>query len=58
MQGFEIWRPSLDALPPLYRWPMPLKRVVLALAMVTCCAAYLILLVGAIGLVMALLTLQ
>ncbi len=49
MQLSGLRRSALSALPPMYTWPAPVKRVILTLASVACVLAYLMLLVGFIG---------
>jgi hypothetical protein len=42
-------RPSFTILPPLYIWPEPLKRVILALAVIACFSTYILLAAGLLG---------
>ena len=43
MQLPTVFRPSTTSLPPLYTWPRSLKRVLLAILVLSVIAAYLLL---------------
>ena len=47
----QMLRPMSAAalLPPLYSWPMPLKRIILILAVGACLSAYILMLAGLLG---------
>jgi len=50
MQVSSIFRPMSLALPPLHRWPKPIKRLMLFTGAVLCIGIYVLLLAGVIGL--------
>jgi hypothetical protein len=41
-----IFKPPATSLPPIYTWPAPLKRIILALATGACLGAYLLVIGG------------
>lgn len=50
MHVFSIFRPRFISLPPLYQWPKPIKRIMLATATVLCFGIYILLIAGVISL--------
>jgi len=42
---------AVSSLPPIYAWPVPVKRAVLSVCIVLCLAAYVAMALGLIGLV-------
>ncbi|MDX1520170.1 MAG: hypothetical protein R3264_00905 [Anaerolineae bacterium] len=51
MQLSELHRPLHRMIPPLHRWPEKVKRLVLAIAIIFCVLAYLVMFGGIAGLI-------
>ncbi|RME40895.1 MAG: hypothetical protein D6796_16575 [Caldilineae bacterium] len=49
MQVPSLLKPSSVALPPLYQWPTPVKRTILAVTIALCAAFYILLAVGVVS---------
>jgi len=49
MQVPSLVKPSVVALPPLYRWPTPVKRAILAVTIALCAGFYILLAVGVVS---------
>ena len=57
MQVPKVIRPGVVSLPPMYSWPLPLKRAILTLTTVACLGVYVLLVGGLLGTVLLLLEL-